>query len=315
VLPDGCPFVIGGGLVRDAIMGGRPNDIDVWLPSNITVPDCDAFCAHLVRTGYGVADGFQGQVIFRGPGSDVREVEAEPILGGFHNAEYNAENYGDVHNHWVIEVENTSEEFAHPKVNIMRNMARWTGDAPAFFTEIMRNFDLDLCMYFIGYMPGQNSINTVIMPRHLRIGLMSAASNGARTVQTHINEVYWNQARLNNTSEERIRSRVVKMNQKYMLRLPEAIEDIRMIPTADIVAEPVQLSFLMRYFNANMGYGNAALPQMANRLHEADYNRLWAEATARFHEWQSRVNPLHTGVGRAITPMAFMRWSTDAGVA
>lgn len=309
MLPDGCPFVIGGGLVRDALYGGRPNDIDIWVPSNISVPDVDAFCAHLVRTGYGPNDNFQGQVIFRGPGAQVREVEDQPVFGGFNDAEHDDANYGDVHNHWVIEIQNTSETFAHPKVNIMRNMARWTGDAPAYFTELMRNFDLDICMYFIGYMPGQNTVNTVIMPQHVRQAMVEASMRGTRTMPTSINEVYWNQARLQTTSVERIRSRVQKMNDKYQLRLPMEIENIRMIRTADIIAEPVALSYLMRFFNRGYGYGNTALPTRQNTVNEADWQRIWADAQERFQEYRDRQ--IERGFGfRAggITPMAFVRW-------
>ena len=317
VLPDGCPVIIGGGLIRDALYGGRPNDIDIWLPSNITIPDVDAFCAHLVRTGYGPQQGFQGQIIFRGPGSRVEEVEDFPhgILGGFDNAENDNAGYGDVHNHWVIEIQTapglmTAETPGrnHPKVNIMRNMARWNGDAPAFFTEIMRNFDLDLCMYFVGYMPGQTSVNTVIMPQHL-LDSLTTRRNGRIDI-ARLNEVYWNQARLETTSTERILGRIRKMNQKYQsLGLPEDIERISMIPTAEIIAVPVLFSHLMPVFNSNAGWGWAPLPTLSNRLTEAQYAGAWERAQAAYAAWRNSHATRGITVGLNVTPMAFMTYN------
>ena len=312
VLPDGCPVIIGGGLIRDALYGGRPNDIDIWLPSNITIPDVDAFCAHLVRTGYGPQQGFQGQIIFRGPGSRVEEVE-EGVLGGFGNAENDNTGYGDVHNHWVIEIQPSetiplADPIGHPKINIMRNMARWNGDAPAFFTEIMRNFDLDLCMYFVGYMPGQTSVNTVIMPQHL-LNTLTNSRGGGRVEATRLNEVYWNQARLETTSTERILGRIRKMNEKYQsLGLPEDIERISMIPTAEIIAVPVPFSHLMPSFNVNSDWGNAPLPARANRLTEAQYAANWDAAHVAYTAWRNRQVNAGIGMNTAVTPHAFMRY-------
>lgn len=310
VLPDGCPVIIGGGLVRDALYGGRPNDIDIWLPSNITIPDVDAFCAHLVRTGYGPQQGFQGQIIFRGPGSRVEEVVEENLFGG--TPPIDGE-YGDVYNHWVIEIQPSetvplAAPGGHPKVNIMRNMARWNGDAPAFFTEIMRNFDLDLCMYFVGYMPGQTSVNTVIMPQHLLNTLNNR--RGGRVEATRLNEVYWNQARLETTSTERILGRIRKMNQKYSaLGLPEDIERISMIPTAEIIAVPVLFSHLMPSFNANNGWGNAPLPTRANRLTEAQYAANFTNAQIDYNNWRANQVARGAEVRTSVTPMTFMRYT------
>ena len=312
VLPDGCPFVIGGGLVRDALYGGRPNDIDIWLPSNIHVPDVDAFCAHMVNTGYGPRQGFQGQVIFRGPGSRVEEV-TEGIFGGFNNAEHDVGGYGDVHNHWVVEITpaavlsatNPAPAANHPRINIMRNMARWTGDAPSFFTEVMRNFDLDLCMYFVGYMPGQTKVNTVIMPQHLLEGLRTYFRTN-RLAATRMNEVYWNQARLETTSVERILSRVRKMNDKYTIRLPEAIERIPMIPTAEIIAVPVPLATLIPLFNGRQGFGSAAIPTRQNRVQEEVYNLALVNAQQSFIEYRDRLATRGSPIPTNITPATFL---------
>lgn len=307
VLPDGCPFVIGGGLIRDALYGGRPNDIDIWLPSNIHVPDVDAFCSHMIRSGYGPQQGFQGQVIFRGPGANVQEV-TEGVLGGFGDAENDAAGYGDVHNHWVVEIQSTSETIGHPRINIMRNMARWTGDAPSWFTEIMRNFDLDICMYFVGYMPGQNTVNTVIMPEHLRDSLLRNRQEGrARVAPTRMNEVYWNQARLDTTSVDRIISRVRKMNEKYLVNITERIENIPVIATLDIIAVPVRLADIIGCFNCDSGRGNVQLPQRANRIQQADYDRAWVSAQEQFRTWREGWLARGGVPSPTITPMAFLR--------
>lgn len=269
LLPEGCPFVIGGGLIRDALYGGCPSDIDIWLPSNISIPDIDAFCRHLTLTGYGPNEGFQGQVLFRGPGSTV----ADPLAFGAPQVAATAENYGDVHNHWVVELQTspTATE-AHPRVNFMRNMATWDGNAESWFTEIMRNFDLDICMFFIGYMPGQNQVNTVIMPRHMLV------NQGARTVR--MNEVYWNQGRLQNTSVDRILARVDKMNSKYNIRLPRLIQGIQMIPTEDIVAVPVRMSRMVAMMNNQMEI--FANPTQPNRMTDEMRERCMAYARDRY---------------------------------
>lgn len=285
VLPDGCPFVIGGGLIRDAFYGGYPGDIDVWLPSNITIPDADAFARHIATHGYGRDDGFQGQILFRGPGSQVAEDRPEGVFG-FEATPPTPENYGDVHNHWVMELENTSEERGYPKVNIMRNMAVWNNDAPAWFTTIMRNFDLDCCMFFVGYMRGQRDVNTVIIPRHIVQNLSNRARGG---ISVHMNEVYWNQARVETTSHERIMSRVHKMNDKYEFRIPEDVNRIRMIPTDEIVAEPVTMSWLLRFFNSGGGYGVHPLPTRTNRWTPAQHRERLARAQARFEEYRAQI--------------------------
>lgn len=306
VLPDGCPFVIGGGLIRDALYGGRPNDIDIWLPSNIHVPDVDAFCAHMVNSGYGPRQGFQGQVIFRGPGSAARDV------GTPWEAAEDTQGYGDVHNHWVVEIEPTAAHPEdpvpppdHPRINIMRNMARWTGDAPSFFTEIMRNFDLDLCMYFVGIMPGQNTINTVIMPQHLLTNLRVSNQNN-RVVHTRMNEVYWNQARLETTSVERILGRIRKMNEKYTVRITETIENIPVIRTEEIIAVPVLFRDLMIFFNGINGWGAAAVPKPANRVYQHIYDAALARAQGEFQVYRDRVIT-RGGIVDGLTPMNFLR--------
>jgi hypothetical protein len=316
VLPDGCPVIIGGGLVRDALYGGRPNDIDVWLPSNIHVPDVDAFCGYMVNAGFGPRQGFQGQAVFRGPGSRVEEV-TEGIFGGFGDAEHDNAGYGDVHNHWVVEIQSAPDAqestpgYSHPRINIMRNMARWNGDAPSFFTEIMRNFDLDLCMYFVGYMPGQNSVNTVIMPRHLHDSIVNRLRNNTVVVRPRMNEVYWNQARLQTTSTERILSRVRKMNQKYTLSLSENINNIQMIPTNEIVAVPVRFIDIIGCFNGDLGYGVVPIPTRANSVHLHVHEAAVEAAQGLYEQWRDAIMSRGGPVPRAVGPSAFIRYQED----
>jgi hypothetical protein len=222
----GCPFVIGGGLVRDAILGGRPSDIDIWLPSNLAngLADLGTFASRLQDT----YPGAQVNAIFSGPGANVTPIEellAEPTSG----------EYGDVNNHWVVEM----QVEGWPRVNFMRSMTPWTAPQ-AFFNGLMRAFDIDYCMFFIGWMPGQNNVNTVIMPEHMT----NRAINNPR-----MNEIYWNQYRLSNTSAARVESRLIKMYSKYSFRMrcPEEFEREGLIlPTESIRAKPMLLSRAMR---------------------------------------------------------------------
>ena len=241
-LPEGCPFIIGGGLVRDAILGGRPKDIDVWLPYNITAPTLDVFAA-LLRRAFPQA---QVRGIFAGPGAygDNQFDEVVDTTNG---------NYGDVNNSWVIEM--THPDL--PDVNFMRSLEPWRNDSQAFFNRLMRAFDIDKCMFFLGYMPGQQDVNTVIMPQHMVNGLTSGG-----IARTHLNKVYWNQYRLNITSQQRIMDRITKMNSKYRFNIPTDMDRILVIPTESIIATPVPLSRIMR--SVNQAHSSWAKPTLDN---------------------------------------------------
>jgi len=173
-------------------------------------------------------------VLFTGPSARAvplgSTVNIEELL-----AEPTNENYGDVNNHWVIEV----QVEGWPKINFMRSMTPWT-TPQAFFNGLMRAFDIDYCMFFIGWMPGQNNVNTVIMPEHMT----NRAINNPR-----MNEIYWNQYRLSNTSAARVESRLIKMYSKYSFRVrcPEEFDREGLIlPTESIRAKPMLLSRVMR---------------------------------------------------------------------
>lgn len=226
VLPVGCPFIIGGGLIRDAILGGRPSDIDVWLPGNILRAGVADFVSKL-NVDFPAAEI---NIVFQ-LGTQVTSEfdELSPTL------REEGENYGDLNNHWVLEM----QVEGWPKVNFMRSLHPWTTPQP-FFNSLMRNFDIDHCMFFIGWMPGQRDVNTVIMPQHM-------INNRYRDYR--LNEIYWNQHRLNTTSAARVESRLIKMASKYMysfLTVEEIEQYDRILRTDSIHATPVLFRQAMR---------------------------------------------------------------------
>lgn len=223
ILPSGCPFVVGGGLIRDGFGGARPGDIDIWLPSNITTPDCDAFRQFCIDRFDDVE--LDARVIFRGPdahgGMDLADATA-------------AVEYTDVNNHWVFEI-NTPYG---PKVNFMRSMTPWVDDSQAFFNGLMRAFDLDICMLFMAWEQGQDQTPYVIIPLHMAEWCKTSFF-GERHV-TRLNMVYWNKLRWDRTSERRTQGRIDKMNSKYEFNL--SLDNIHLIETEDIIACPVKVS-------------------------------------------------------------------------
>lgn len=268
LLPDGCPFVIGGGIVRDGILGGRPSDIDVWLPSNITIPDQEEFRQYIVER-YPEASSIT--CIFSGPGAHVGPGRAE---GGVLAAPGD-EAYGDVNNHWVFDM-----QFENlPQVNFMRSMTPWNNNPQDFFDGLMRAFDIDQCMYFIGYMPGQESVGTVIMPTHLADRYVGAERSPwtpnhiePRTFAAlTLNEVYWNQYRMNQTSANRIDARLRKMIDKYHF-FQRSVSDMSrlglIIPTEQIVATAIPLSLVMKVVNRTSAHPHKLLP------HPSTQNRM-----------------------------------------
>lgn len=213
ILPDGCPAVIGGGVVRDGIMGGQPNDIDVWLPSNINITstqDLRVWCEGVFQSNT--------QVIFSGP----------------ENVEQEGEGYRDMSNHCVLEF-NDLRGF---KINIMRTMTQWSNDDPsAFFRGVMRNFDIDLCMFFVAFGYETIGIHTphVIMPRHL-----VAQLNDTTGVTNRIRQFCWNLHRLENMSDARMDMREAKMYSKFQDLGPAG-----RIPVSEIEPQVVTVSWLM----------------------------------------------------------------------
>lgn len=257
-LPLGCPFVIGGGLVRDSILGGRPSDIDVWLPSNLRQASEVDFISHLTQEfGVTLFGETVIETIFRGPGHDGSPTSMTP--------EGQTSEYGDVNNHWVMELKVGSDMGwdSFPKVNFMRTMVQWENDAQAYFTGLMRIFDLDACMMFMGWMPGESILNsrTVIMPAHLH-NIWSGRTGSRHDTRTlRMNTLHYNAARANVTSEARQLARVEKMRTKYTFVRASTLGEISIIPVESIVAVPVALSSLIQIVNRDQ----TLAPQVMNR--------------------------------------------------
>lgn len=243
-MPAGCPIVLGGGIVRDAILGGRPGDIDIWLPSNISVPNVDEFMARMTSDWFFQEN--EVRCIFSGPGA--HGAITGPVDG----------EYGDVGNHWVLE----TEEPEMPKINIMRSFSAWSGDSQAYFDDLMQRFDIDACMMFIGIEQGNPNWNHVIIPLHLYSNLVRPRANTFMPFRFLINELHWNQGRVNTTSQARFDARLVKMRSKYSFSNTDRTNRLQVIPTAAFVATPVPLSLVMRV--VNQAYGSTVRPTPAN---------------------------------------------------
>lgn len=241
ILPDGCPFVIGGGLARDALGGARPDDIDIWLPSNVSIEDCVLFRDWLQTQLVGV----ETQIVFRGPGARGT-LDLEASLA--------AVAYSDVNNHWVAECALPG----YPKVNFMRTMVPWTGDTQAFFDTVMRSFDLDICMMFLAFDRGVYETKYIIMPLHV----VNACENRGRRPEPGLNAIYWNRARMEQTSRERTNGRIEKLNRKYQFGM--RLETIQLLETDQIVACPVKISKAVRWVDMIYAMPQPSYQEYAN---------------------------------------------------
>ncbi|AUV61770.1 hypothetical protein FDJ28_gp24 [Pseudomonas phage Bjorn] len=214
MLPEGCPMVIGGGIIRDAIMGGVPVDIDVWLPSNVAQNSHDIYDFSRVIT-----DAFPGirvQHVFEGP----RDL----------NPANDPNNYRDMSNHWVVEFDVGTVKF-----NVMRTMTQWTGDSAAFFGSVMQNFDIDLCMMFTGAMPTGRGffaepVTNIILPSNIVENLQDG-----RAIDTFC----WNRFRYEQTNVARRNFRRDKIISRYGVQEGVVLERAQFIPT------PVELTFVL----------------------------------------------------------------------
>lgn len=206
-LTDDQPVTLGGGIVRDLLLGGTPNDIDIWLPSNTACDDVALMINHI-------------QHRFQCPVNIVFSLNA--------HGDANPENYSDVSNHWVIEFVVSGYKF-----NVMRTMVAWT-NPQAFYNGLMQNFDIDLCMFFMGWLPTADSTTwrrNVIMPAHLKGDLEDGLQVDFTT---------WNRWRLENTSDARKTLRNNKMSERY-----EISDHTGVIDRDDIVAVPVPISWFL----------------------------------------------------------------------
>lgn len=207
-------MVIGGGIIRDAIMGGVPVDIDVWLPSNVAQNSHDIYDFSRVIT-----DAFPGirvQHVFEGP----REL----------NPANDPNNYRDMSNHWVVEFDVGTVKF-----NVMRTMTQWTGDSAAFFGSVMQNFDIDLCMMFTGAIPTGRGfftepVTNIILPSNIVENLQDG-----RAIDTFC----WNRFRYEQTNVARRNFRRDKIMSRYGVQEGVVLERAQFIPT------PVELTFVL----------------------------------------------------------------------
>lgn len=200
-------------MVRDGIMGGRPNDIDVWLPSNINITSTEG-----LRLWCRDAFNAPVEVIFNGP----------------ENVHQDGEGYRDMSNHCVLEFTNM---FGF-KINIMRTMTQWVdGDPSAFFRGVMRNFDIDLCMFFVAFGYETYGTNTpyIIMPRHLVNQL-----NDTTGITNRIRQFCWNRFRLDTMSDSRRAMRSEKMHSKFTGLGPEGTIEVN-----EIEPQVVTVAWLM----------------------------------------------------------------------
>lgn len=274
ILPEGCPMVLGGGIARDALMGGVPVDVDVWLPSNfnpevLNLRFVDAFC-DLMRAESLTSDRYP-QIVFEGP-NDI-------------NPENDPNNYRDMSNHWVIEFDHGPVKF-----NIMRTMSVWDGDSQAFFSSIMQNFDIDLCMMFVAAIPSvdgffDNPIDTIILPS-------SIANDLANDVG--ITSFRWNRFRWDTTSVRRRDFRRDKIRSRYQVTEGAVLE------RESFTAVPVPLSFIME---------NQTLlpfperPELADvrttREAESQGFRTRQEVMAQITEFATQANQLNRAISWA----------------
>lgn len=242
ILPDDCPVVIGGGFVRDGLLGGRISDIDVWLPSNIRLPRfLEALQGEVHSSDFityanqylGGNTAIQSTTLFEAPFATL-------------DAAQDGTAYHDMSNHWVVSTYPNN----YP-IQFMRTNIPYEGDPSAFMNGVMRNFDIDLCMMFLcfeqftrnqygGFDPAENNVDTVlssqyiVMPEHLVENMNSGL----------ITRMGWNTAR-NTTSDARRSNRFLKMTTKYNLIAASPLRQFNEIQPEDIRAIPVPVGFLM----------------------------------------------------------------------
>lgn len=193
-------MIIGGGFIRDAVLGGQIGDIDIWLPSQATLE------AHHIYSDPHFRDT---DVIFQLNHMGMSGLNTIALQA-------NREDYRDLSN--LLVVESLCNDI---KVNFIKSMTAW--ETPEqFFERMFRNFDTEISMFFIGLLPqdGQNApitqfedfdqscLKTVILPSSYR----EIASEGDTQEIIAINP-----ERVNITSEIRMNTRYSKLTTRYNL--------------------------------------------------------------------------------------------------
>ena len=249
ILPEGCPFIIGGGFVRDGLLGGAISDIDIWLPENINIPQP---VNQLQMFLGGAADSSDRMIDFLvlnhvGSYTDTTPIFTSPFPT-LNAVAPDGQAYHDMSNHWVI----NSSLNGYP-LQFMRTNVAWNGDPSEFMSSLCRNFDIDLCMMFMCIERTAETIveslgsQYIIMPTLIPEFL---SNDNQSTLETMI----WNEAR-NTTSDARRASRLAKMCDKYHVRpvatsaLGVVSVDFDVVPASFITAAPVPIDFLLSHMD------------------------------------------------------------------
>lgn len=239
ILPEDCPFIIGGGFVRDGLMGAPISDIDIWLPQNLShinplgIDDEEVYASNMIRmiNAYLHVGGMSWT-------HDTHSLFEAPFAGLDANPDGTA--YHDMSNHWVV----GTTVNGYP-IQFMRTNVEWENNPSEFMSSLCRNFDIDLCMMFLCVQRDATSVDEcrsteyIVMPSEIPEYIGDPDSDIMDTM-------LWNTAR-NTTSMARKVSRFNKMASKYRLRRATGYDDFDEIRPDGIEAVPVPLSFLMTH--------------------------------------------------------------------
>lgn len=306
ILPPDCPFIIGGGFVRDGLLGARISDIDVWLPSNVVMPPQPTAPIPIwtvpvptwVNThhdGEMHANNFIDHLWRFHPLYQANSVLFEaPFATLQPNEEGQA--YHDMSNHWVV----GTTINGYP-VQFMRTNVEWENDPAEFMSRLCRNFDIDLCMMFLCVERDAESVDSALGSQY--IVMPSEITDFLNEDGDPLRTMLWNTAR-NTTSDARKLSRYLKMTTKYHLdaavpntnvpELPHAMFDD--VPPERLIAVPVPLRFLMDHMDRlplprlEVANGQAAGPVLPPQIIEPQGN------TLRFNDGTT-VAPTAPGAG------------------
>lgn len=233
-------MIIGGGFIRDSILGGQINDIDVWIPSNAN--------ASLSRD-------FVGEnIIFQNSFSSVQT-----------NGEYTT----DISNRFVV------ESFINGiRINYMKTLYAFES-VEQYFSALMRNFDNELSMFFMAFdIPDNKSYTTAKYKDFITTDRLIVPSCLCEFILDPMNRVEYyalavNGQRWETTSQARKQTRLDKMSSRYHGLLIERNNlgislsgnidrGAVVLPVGDFLPTPVSISRFVQYLN------KLPLPVIAN---------------------------------------------------